>query len=480
LLQPNGYNVDKSLERAREKVRSSVLILLLLLVVSLVIPARAQSEIQVIGDTASLTFPQSIQFEAEFRSGAEINSVVLEYGVDQLTCGTVKAKAFPDLTPAEAVKVEWTWEMVQSGSLAPGTTVWWRWQVSDAGGARFTTPTKTILWLDDTHPWQVISGGNINLHYYHGGDPFGQQLHSAAVQALTRLSQDVGVSTNSPVDIYIYASSDDLKGAILYEPSWVGGQAFPENNIIIIGIPPDQLDWGKNIEAHELSHVLVGHLTFSCLGYIPTWLNEGLATYSMGGPTSSQQALFDQAQSADDLPSLRSLTGGFPEASDLANLSYTVSYSVVNFLIKTYGRDKMTALLLALRDGQTADEALKAVYAFNVDGLESAWRLSIGLAPRAGSSEPTLVPTPTVVPTFVPVGAAPSAVAGLSTPLPTAQPTLIAQPAVTAVPSAGQPGIRLNNISTLLKFGLVCLVIVLILGGLAVFLILRRQNRSAK
>ena len=35
----------------------------------------------------------------------------------------------------------------------------------------------------------------------------------------------------------------------------------------------------------------VVHLTFSCLGDVPTWLNEGLAVYSEGGldPASARQ-----------------------------------------------------------------------------------------------------------------------------------------------------------------------------------------------
>jgi len=74
-----------------------------------------------------------------------ITAVLLEYGVNQLTCGTVDAKAFPQVTPGTDVKVTWTWQMLQSGTLAPGSTVWWHWQVTDSSGAQFNSPTKTVL-----------------------------------------------------------------------------------------------------------------------------------------------------------------------------------------------------------------------------------------------------------------------------------------------------------------------------------------------
>jgi hypothetical protein len=40
--------------------------------------------------------------------------------------------------------------------------------------------------------------------------------------------------------------------------------------------------WDRTHVIHELTHVLVGHYAFSCIGSVPTWLNEGLAMYSEG------------------------------------------------------------------------------------------------------------------------------------------------------------------------------------------------------
>jgi hypothetical protein len=466
------------------RFRLSVFILLVVLLGGLTAPVHAQTGIQVVNDTATLTFPESILFSAEFKAATNITSVTLEYGVDKLTCGTVEAKAFPVVTASTDVKVEWTWEMRQSGSLPPGASIWWRWQVTDSNGKQFTSPKQTTLWLDGIHPWQVIRGGNINLHYYNGGTSFGQQLHDTAAQALVRLSQDVGLKTAKPVDIYIYANTDDLKAAVLYEPAWIGGQAFPENNIVIIGVSPDQLDWGKSTEAHELTHVLVGHLTFSCLGFIPTWLNEGLAMYGEGGPQAAEQTQFDQAKSSDKLLALRSLVGNFSEESDRATLSYTESFSVVNFLIKTYGRAKMTSLLEDLSNGQTADDALKTVYGFDTDGLEDAWRASISATPRTGTGNPTPVSTPTSVPTLVPIGAAPVATAGVSTPHPTpVEPTAtpgaatsIPAPAATLTPLLQDLGISLNTVITVIEIGAACLVAVLLLVGIPIFAATRRRR----
>ena len=355
-------------------------------------PVRAAAAVDVSDNRAILNFPDSITFHARIQSSATITEIVLEYGDQEQTCGTVIAKAYPQFTSAASVTAEWTWEMKQSGSRPPGAVIWWRWRITDAGGQETVTDAETVTWLDNQHNWQTLTSSMIRLHWYKGDQTFSSDLLNAATEGLSRLEREAGLKADQPIDLYIYASTNDLKDAILYEPGWTGGQAFPENNIVIIGIAPSDLDWGRRAEVHELTHVLVGHLTFSCLGDVPTWLNEGLAVYSEGDLDSYSQSQLNNAIRSDALLSVRSLSGGFSEVADKANLSYSESYSIVKFLIEAYGQDRMTTLLLTLRDGTTIDAALTQVYGFDVDGLEDAWRASIGARPRPAAPNPNSCP----------------------------------------------------------------------------------------
>lgn len=360
-----------------------------------------------VDDKATLEFPDRLTFSVTLKHETAIERVVLEYGVNQLTCGTVVAKAFPDVAPAKTVDAEWTWEMKQTGSLPPGSTIWWRWRVTDTQGLETVTNQKSVVWLDEVHDWQTVSGGDINLHWYDGDRAFGEELHTSAVASLDDLAQATGLRTDTPIDLYIYADTADMRDSILYEPGWTGGLAYSTHNIVLIGISPDQLDWGKRTQAHELTHVLVGQLTFSCLSDIPTWLQEGLAVYGEGGPEAASQRQLDQAIKDDDLLSVRSLSGNFSEDPAKADLSYSQSYSLVNYLIEAYGQDKMTALLKALRDGNAVDDALKSVYNFDVEGFEDAWRVYVKAPARRNAAQaPTSTPEPTQVPTYAPISAA--------------------------------------------------------------------------
>lgn len=418
-------------------------------------------------NNVEMSFPETATFSATISASTDIVSIVLEYGNEQQTCGEVIAKAFPEFTPGTTVDAQWTWEMRQSGSLPPGAQIWWRWRVTDAGGNETVSETKTAAWLDDLHNWKTISQGNINFHWYRGGDAFARDLLNAAQNGLKFNETQSGLTTDEPINLYIYGNTSDMQDAMLYEPSWTGGRAYPDYNIVVIGIAENELDWGRDTIVHELTHVLVGHLTFSCLGDVPTWLNEGLAVYSEGQLDDSSQQQLDDAIRDDTLLSLRSLSVGFSEVPDKAFLSYSQSYSVVKFLIETHGQDKMTSLLTLLRDGNTTDAALQQTYGFNIEGLEDAWRTAVGAQPRPVSAQPTAQPTPTFVPTIVPVSGGVFTLQATVTPVPTS--SSIQQP--TATPARIGPPLWLSF--TLLGF---CCLFLLLIGVVALGLIVRNQN----
>lgn len=446
---------------------------LLLATVSLLLPtsAFAASPADVTNDRVTFDFPISATFSATITANAEIRSIVLEYGNEQQTCGDVVAKAFPQFTPGARVDAEWVWEMRQSGSLPPGAKLWWRWRVTDINGVETVSETKTATWLDDNHNWKTLDEGLINFHWYQGDEAFARDLMNAAQNGLKFNETESGLTAESPIDIYIYGNTNDLKDAILYEPSWTGGQAFPDQDIVILGISQTDLDWGRNSIVHELTHVLVGHLTFSCLGDVPTWLNEGLAVYSEGELDPASQQQLDEAIQNDTLLSIRSLSAGFSEVSDKAYLSYSQSFSVVKFLVETYGQEKMTALLTSLRDGVTIDEALTNTYGFNVEGLEDEWRAGIGAKPRAVSAQPTAQPTATFVPTIVPVSGFQFSQITTPTAIPTS--SFGTQQPTTEAPQPSGPPLWL----TLSLLGMCC-VFLLLIGVVVLGLIARRGNQQ--
>ncbi len=408
-------------------------------------PLAAQSTWVITDQGVEIDFPNTLTFQAQIESAAPIAQVILEYGVLRLTCGQVQARAFPDFTPGTTTAVSWTWEMRQSGSEPPGARIWYRWRVRDGDGTEQVSADYEVVWLDQQHDWHSISDGMLTLHWYDSPQPFAEELLESAVIALEALSATTGVVPVSPVDLYIYASTTDLREAVLYAPGWTGGQAYPAYDIVLIGISPQQIEWGKRTIAHELTHVLVGHLTFSCLGNVPTWLDEGIAVYGEGGLDAPSTARLETAIAQDQLLSIRSLSGSFSEHPDKADLSYSQSYSIVNFLINAYGSQSLLDLFSTLRDGMTIEAGLQMVYGLDLDSLEDQWREAVGAPARTKAGTlPTATLLPSPVPTYPPLMALPVA---------TAVPALIDEPPVamptgaTANPTAvaGATGVAIED-----------------------------------
>jgi hypothetical protein len=434
--------------------------------------ARALPQTEVTDNHVTLEFPEAATFSATITADEDIVSVVLEYGNAQQTCGEVIAKAYPEFTPGRTVNATWTWEMRQSGSLPPGAQLWWRWRITDANGIETVSETKSATWLDDTHDWKTLNEGSINFHWYRGDNTFAQDLMNAAQSGLEFNRTQSGLTTDEPIDLYIYADTSDMQEAMLYEPSWTGGRAYSDYNIVVIGISENDLDWGRDAMVHELTHILVGHLTFSCLGGVPTWLNEGLAMFSEGELDANSQQQLDDAIRDDTLLSLRSMSAGFAELPEKVNLSYSQSYSVVNFLIQFYGQEKMTSLLTLLRDGTAIDDALQQTYGFNnTEGLEDQWRQSIGAVPRSVSAQPTVQPTPTFVPTIVPISGGSFNLQATPTAIPTSSSGGVSTETTTS-PRSGPP-----LALTLILLGLCC-TLLLVVGVVALGLVVRSQNNK--
>jgi hypothetical protein len=126
--------------------------------------------------------------------------------------------------------------------------------------------------------------------------------------------------------------------------------------------------------------------------------------YTEGNLEESYVALLEAAIQSETLLPVRSLGQIFSNDPDLARLAYAQSYSLVAYLVDEHGPEKMVSLLDQFRQGASVDQALQHVYLFDREGLEAAWRSSIGAPPvqAAGTSEGE--PTRTPYPTFVPLG----------------------------------------------------------------------------
>jgi hypothetical protein len=354
------------------KISLLALVVCLFLVISS--PVQAQGKLEVLASSAQVEFPTRLSFSLSARSDVNITDIRLNYVVDRISFAQVTSEVYIKFVPSTMIDVDWSLEMVRIGGLPTGSTVEYWWVVTDARGDKVETPPTKVQFSDNRYSWRSLTEGNLTIHWYDGDESFARELMDSAHQSLDRLAADTGARLEKPVAIYIYASSQDLAGAMIFPQEWTGGAAFTRFGIIVIGIAPGNLSWGKRAIAHELAHFVIHQITLNPYSDLPTWLDEGFAMYAEGLPEPEYTSRLHKAVTEDNLISVRSLSSPFSAYAEEATLSYAESYSLVEFLIQRYGRAKMLELLDTFRQGSGYDEALEKVFDFDMEGLNTRWR----------------------------------------------------------------------------------------------------------
>ena len=361
----------------------------------------AENGIVVIDVGVEKDFPEQATFTVEAHSAADIVDVRLRYVVDKMKYAEVVSEGRADFTPAIVIEATWVWDMRQA-SLPPGAEVSYWWVIEDAEGNRFQTAPESMSFDDDRYDWRSLTGGGpqpdpgnaqggeVTLFWYLGDDAFAEGLMAVCEEGMVRLVDEIGTYPERPIRIYIYASSEDLRGAMIFPQEWTGGVAYTEFSTIAIGISPDRREWGERALIHELTHLVVHQATFSPYGRLPTWLDEGLAMYNEGELESHFRSRLETAIAEGKLISVRSLCSPFSAVPDLAYLSYAQSYSLAAYLLDKYGKDRMLDLLAVLKEGATYDDAMIQVYGFDIDGLDANWRASLGNTALSAQRERSL------------------------------------------------------------------------------------------
>ena len=353
------------------------IVLLLLLLAIVPAPAAAQEAVTFAQSEVAPDFPRQIEFRLTAQTtGAEITDVRLYYGHIQ---EPPRTQARPTFTPGRQVTATFTLN-VREHFLPPGSEIEYFWAVRDATGARYESARQRFTYVDGRYRWRSQTRGLVTLHWYSGGDDFARDVLATAERTLDRLKAQAGVEPTLPINIYVYGSNADFAASLPPNSAeWIGGQAYPELNLIIAGVRPDA-GAGREIRRmvpHELSHIVLHQATHNPYNGPPTWLDEGLAVYNQETPDARFPPLIREAARKNALIPLRALNASFPLDPSEAVLSYAQSGAIVEFVIKQFGPEKSAALVAIFREGVSYDEAVQRTLGVTTEELDAQWRASL-------------------------------------------------------------------------------------------------------
>lgn len=347
----------------------------------------APLSVQVRTSLAEVDFPNEIRFLLEATANRRIERVTLLWRVDD---EPVISYRYAQFAPGTTVRASFAWRV--RDILLPGSVISYYWELQDADENVLRTPQQEIAYEDRRFPWRARSLDRVTVYWYSGDNVIGPELLAQAAPILQELSEVFQVQLQKLVKIYAYARLEDFHSAVgsRTQPGLVGLAAGTDR--VYVFAPPTRQGITQAVDylRHELAHLIVGQLTENPYADPPRWLNEGLASYLMRDEQELRQleAALAQALRQNRLISLRSLASQFPSDDTGVAIAYAESYSIVKYIIETYGGQKFGDLLRTFKEGTLPDDALRQVLNVDTEKLEQDWHQYLRRIARESGSQP--------------------------------------------------------------------------------------------
>lgn len=337
--------------------------------------AAAQTGTAELDDSIEYQFGQSLVFRASISAEQGIRRAAVFYR----PVGAQDTYVLVSDSPPDPSSINLIHDL-RDQPLPPFRSIEYWWQVDLADGGEFSTSPHTFVYADDRFLWDTISGGGIRLHWYAGDLARARAALDLAAQALVDTRRDLSLPDPGGVEIYLYASPEDLQSSLQRIPGdTIHGQALIQEGIVLLAAPPDAegMDELERGIPHELTHLLLSKRLGSTYPALPTWLDEGLAILQETSPHAQYRIALEDAARSGDLFPLTTLCASFPTTGQGAILAYAQSASVAQYVKDVYGVGAISALLDAYQEGATCRGGVERVLRRSLEDLDYEWRSSL-------------------------------------------------------------------------------------------------------
>lgn len=355
-------------------------------------PAQAASDpITVTSQTSAITFPKSIDFQISARDSS--SPIVQASIVLTIEDGNQQQQAVTVSSPATSITLHWRKDTTGDQFEPVGTSIIYYWVLRDQVGNMHIGTRQILSMVDTRFNWQQLSQDNLQVHWYNQPQSFGQDLLQEASKDLSSISTNLGGKLRRPINLWIYQNTDDFHSSLPPDTrEWVGGIAFPSLSQASLVVESMNSDTINRDMPHEMTHLVFHQLTEKGI-YAPIWFDEGLAVYNQVYHEPMMTLSLKQALKSHSLLSLNDLSFQFPADANKAYLAYAQSWNLVDYMYKTFGKQKMATLIQNINTPKSNfDQDLLKALGVDQSHLENQWHLA--LDQPATLKETNAKPTP--------------------------------------------------------------------------------------
>jgi len=352
--------------------RLIVPILIAVLILFGVYQVKAQSGIEM-ELSASYKFGEQVTFTAKLKSPVQVQKAsILIYDTTQAI-----SHVLPVTFDQNGIS-EFRFDTMQN-ILRPFTTILWRYDLTLADGSTMQSETRSIRYDDDRFMWRTLELDMLRVHWYNGDDEFGASALNAAQAGLESVSGLLAPNLSQPVDIFIYANENDLRGTLYGAQAWTVGHADSAAGIVMVTIAPGS-NQGILMEQripHELMHVMFYREVGEGYKNIPAWFREGMSVLAEVYPSPDYDNYLKDASARDALIPIKDLCASFSPRIDSAFLAYAESRSFTNYLRGVYGSDGLLNLANVYANGVDCEHGTERAFGVSLAKLERDWRTTV-------------------------------------------------------------------------------------------------------
>lgn len=232
---------------------------------------------------------------------------------------------------------------------------------------------------EEADAWQTEKSTHFIVHYSHASLGFVRKVIDNAERYYNAITNDMGFirydfwAWENRANIFIHDDAQRYQ-AVTGQPPWSLGIALPREKIIHT-YPCDE-DFFNTLLPHEMGHIIFREFVGFDNAAVPEWLDEGIASYQEAGRRSFALDIVQDAVETGrfiDLATLSALNPQLIRDPQAVTIFYAESVTVIQYLMKKYGREKFVYFCQLLRDDRDITRALRMSY-----GIESMQKLSEG------------------------------------------------------------------------------------------------------
>jgi len=237
------------------------------------------------------------------------------------------------------------------------------------------------LAAQDQVKWNTEKSTHFIIYYKNAPADFIKRLIERSEDYYNKIADNLGFMRfnfwlwDNRAKIYIYDDTKDYQTSTGY-PSWSGGCAIARQKTIQTF--PYAQGFFETILPHEMGHIIFREFVGFDNTAVPLWLEEGVACYQEDLKRVSSGRLVKVALKQGTFMTLEKLTNfNSRETKDSlrVNLFYAEAVSIIEYLIREFGKDKFVLFCQDLRDKRNLERAIASTYPFsNMQELDQGWQ----------------------------------------------------------------------------------------------------------